>query len=39
LNHCNFVYSFFPIWASDSADKLLYFEEDRDLLKLSYVQC
>ena len=30
--------NFFPIRASNSTDKLLYFREARDLYKFSYVQ-
>jgi len=29
----------FPIRASNSADKILYFQEARDLNKFNYVQC
>ena len=31
--------NFLPIRASNSADKLLYFLEARDLYKFNYVQC
>jgi len=31
--------NFFPMRASNSADKLLYFRESRDLHKFNYVQC
>jgi len=31
--------NFIPIRASNSADKLLYFQEARDLYKFNYVQC
>jgi len=33
--HLNFI----PIRASNSADKVLYFRETRDLYKFNYVQC
>jgi len=36
---CDKKFKFFPIKASNSADKLLYFQEDRDLYKFKYVQC
>jgi len=31
--------NFFPIKASNSAEKLWYFQEARDLYKFNYVQC
>jgi len=31
--------NFFPIRASNSADKVLQFQESRDLYKFNYVQC
>ena len=39
VNKMKLNLNFFPIRASNSADKLLYFLEARDLYRFNYVQC